>query len=320
MVTASHAVNLRASRWTQDALAVVKSVLIAAFVVIGLVAGSNSLEGWAPAPETASFPVAPFFTSLIFVSFCYSGWNAATYAAGEFDNPRRNVPLSMAVGCSLVMLVYLLVNWVFVSNLGQGEMGAWIQGDTDRITLAHLVMQNLLGFEAATVMSVVVILALASAISAMMLIGPRVYAAMADDEFLPRVFANREGNPPRASVVLQGGLAITLVFMSGFRELLNNVGSILAVASAAAVLSLFRRSRWRGDARPGPLPLIGAGVYAVMSGWMVYFAMQSSEKVVVLGTELPSLALWMIAIVVVAMVAYTSTRAFKRTPAASEVP
>ena len=53
---------------------------------------------------------------------------------------------------------------------------------------------------------------------------------------------------------------------------------------------------------------------------MVYFAMQSSEKVVVLGVELPSLALWMIAIVVVAMVAYTSTRAFKRTPPATEAP
>jgi len=315
IVTVSHAGNLRASKWTQDILAMVKSILIAAFVVVGLSVGSNSVEPWTSAPEADAFPAGAFFTSLIFVSFCYTGWNAATYAAEEFENPRRNVPLSMVVGCTLVMAVYLLVNWVFVANLDHSQMTAWIQGDTDRITLAHLVMQNLLGVGAAKAMSIVVILALASAISAMMLIGPRVYAAMADDRFLPQVFASQAGSPPRASVVLQGALAITLVFMSGFRELLNNVGSILAVASAATVLSLFRRSRWRGDARPGLVPLVGAAVYAMMSGWMVYFAMQSSEKVTVVGTQVPSLALWMLGIVTAAMIAYSSTLAARRSSA-----
>ena len=318
LVTISHAANLRASRWTQDALALVKGVLITAFIVVGLVAGTNTTEAWAVLPASEPFPVGPFFTSLIFVSFCYTGWNAATYAAEEFDNPRRNVPRSMLLGCGLVMGIYILVNWVFVTNLDQAAMAAWIKGDTDRITLAHLVMQNLLGAKAATLMSVVIIVALASAISAMMLIGPRVYAAMADDHFLPRVFASRRGSPPRGSVVLQGGLAIALVFMSGFRELLNNVGSILALASAAAVLSLFRRARWRGDARPGIVPLVGAGIYAAMSGWMVYFAMQSSPKVSVLGTAVPSLATWMVVIVAVAMVAYASTRALRTPAAASE--
>ena len=43
------------------------------------------------------------------------------------------------------MGLYLLVNWVFVTNLNQGDIGGWITGDTKRITLAHLVVQNLLG-------------------------------------------------------------------------------------------------------------------------------------------------------------------------------
>lgn len=308
LITASHAGNLQASRWTQDVLALIKGLLIAVFIAIGLSVGTNTLPAPGPVAAGAGFPTAPFFTSLIFVSFCYSGWNAATYAAGDFENPRRDVPRAMIFGCTAVMVIYLLVNWVFVTNLGGADIAGWVTGDTDRITLAHLVMRNLLGESAATFMSAIVIVALASAISAMMLVGPRVYAAMADDQFLPRVFASRAGIPPRGSVVLQGALATLLVFMSGFRELLNNVGSILALVSAAAVLSLFRRVHWTEDNRPGVAALAGAAVYSLMSAWMVYFTMQSSPKVSILGATIPSLALWIGAIVSVAATAYALTR------------
>ncbi|MCR9162399.1 MAG: APC family permease [Nannocystaceae bacterium] len=316
-ITASHTGGLRTSRWTQDALALVKGVLIAVFIAIGIVAGTNTLPQAPVIESSAGFPVEPFFTSLIFVSFCYSGWNAATYAAGEFQHPRRDVPRAMLLGCSAVIVLYLLVNWVFVTNLDTSDMTGWISGDTDRITLAHLVMRNLLGESAATFMSAVVVVALASAISAMMLVGPRVYAAMADDRFLPPIFATKSGAPPRGSVLLQGALACALVFMSEFRELLNNVGSILAVVSAAAVLSLYRRSRWTQDTRPTVWALCGAAVYAMMSAWMVYFTMKSSPKLPLLGLTVPTLALWMAAIVAAALTAFGVTRILRSRAGAS---
>lgn len=315
LVTAAHALDLDTSKRVQDSLAAIKSILIAAFILIGLVAGTNSLP-----PETAEaatganagFPVTAFFTSLIYITFCYSGWNAAIYASEEFERPRRDVPRSMLIGCSLVVVVYLLVNWVFVTNLPQADMIAWIQGDTDRITLAHLVTRNLLGPDAASVMSVVVIVALLSAISAMTLIGPRVYAAMAGDGFLPPALKVRDGHPPTGSVLLQSGLAVTLVFLSEFREMLTNVGSILAIVSAATVLSLFRTSRWN-DEPPSTAARFGAVVYAGMSAWMVYFAVQSSNKVALAGFEVPTLILWMMGIVVAASVGYYTTRRLRIT-------
>lgn len=311
LVTASHAANLRASKWTQNTLAVVKAALIIGFIAIGLGAGRNTMADWGP-PADAAFPTGPFFTSLIFVSFCYSGWNAPTYAAEEFEHPRRDVSRSMLVGCASVMVIYVLVNWVFVTNLGLDGMSAWIAGDTDRITLAHLVMKNLLGPGAAKLMSGVVIVALMSAISAMTLIGPRVYAAMAADRFLPSALMARAGRPPMGSVLMQGGLAMCLVFLSGFRELLNNVGSILAVVSAATVLSLYRRSKWRPDARPGVAALVGAALYATMAGWMVYFAMRSSATVPVWGAPVPTLAVWMLGIGAAATTGYATTRNLRR--------
>jgi basic amino acid/polyamine antiporter, APA family len=311
LITLSHAIGLRASKWTQDGLALVKAVLIAGFIVIGLIAGNNRLPEWSPATPAAGFPLQAFFTSLIFITFCYAGWNAATYASEEFENPRRDVPRSMLIGCALVTVLYLLVNWVFVTNLTQDDMTRWIRGDTDRVTLAHLVVKNLMGPTAAVAMSAIVILALASAISAMTLIGPRVYAAMAGDHFLPSALAAKEGKPPVGSVLLQSTLATSLVFLSGFRELLNNVGAILSIVSAVTVLSLFRRRRWRKGERPPLVALGGALVYAGMSVWMVYFSVRSSGRVDVLGLPIPSVLLWMLGIVVIAMLAFGVTRALR---------
>jgi APA family basic amino acid/polyamine antiporter len=311
IITASHAIGLRSSRFTQDALALVKGVLLFGFIVTGLLFGENRLPPWSPPPGASGFPTQSFFTSLIFITFCYTGWNAATYASEEFENPRRDVPRSMLIGCLLVMVLYLFVNWVFVTNLTQADMGGWIQGDRDRVTLAHLVAKNLLGPGAATAMSVVVIIALMSAISAMTLIGPRVYAAMAQDRFLPSVLAAREGKPPVGSLLLQSSLATSLVFLSGFRELLNNVGSILAIVSAITVLSLFRKKRWRRGERPPLSSRLGALVYATMVAWMVYFSVKTSERTNFLGLLVPSVVLWMLGIVAIAMAAYVVTRGLR---------
>jgi APA family basic amino acid/polyamine antiporter len=311
IITLSHAVGLRSSRYTQDALALVKAVLLAAFIVMGLLFGENRLPEWSPPAGASGFPMQSFFTSLIFITFCYTGWNAATYASEEFENPRRDVPRAMLIGCLLVMVLYLFVNWVFVTNLTQADMGSWIKGDRDRVTLAHLVAKNLVGPNAATGMSIVVIIALMSAISAMTLIGPRVYAAMAEDRFLPSFLAAREGKPPVGSLVLQSGLATSLVFLSGFRELLNNVGSILAIVSAITVLSLFRKKRWRRGERPPLSARVGAVVYASMVAWMVYFSVKSSEKTSFLGIGIPSVVLWMLGIVAIAMAAYAVTRGLR---------
>jgi basic amino acid/polyamine antiporter, APA family len=318
VTTGLHAVGLPASKRTQDALAAVKALLLAAFIAIGLAAGTNVLPAWTPAGATDGFPLAAFFTSLVFIMFCYSGWNATVYAAEEFAHPRRDVPRAMVIGCLLVTGVYLLVNWVFVTNLTQADLAAWIGGDTDRITLAHLVLQKLIGPGTAKVMSAVIVVALASAISAMTLIGPRVYAAMALDGLLPRALVAREGRPPVGAIVLQGGLATSLLFLAGFRELLTNVSSILAVVSAATVLSLFRASRWRAGERPGLPALGGALVFAGMSAWMVGYAVRSSRTVAVVGLAVPSVLLWMVAVVAVAMVEFALTR--RAPPAAPAEP
>ena len=123
-------------------------------------------------------------TSLLFVAYAFSGWNAAAYATEEFEAPRRNVPRAMLIGCALVGIAYLLVNWVLVANLTPERAAIVFEYEESRVTLAHLVASDFLGTAASRAVSIGIATVLISSTSAMLLIGPRVYSEMADDGFL----------------------------------------------------------------------------------------------------------------------------------------
>ena len=276
LVTALHAFDLRASRRGQNILVAIKLVLLVGFVLVGLLAGSNSWPQWRPEASAHGLPLAPFFQSLVFIAFCYSGWNAAIYASEEFAEPRRDVPRAMLVGCGAVIVLYLLVNWVFVANLTPANFGAWIGDDPQRITLGHVLMKNMVGTVGARIMSAFMIVALLSAASAMTMIGPRVYAAMARDGYLPSVFSGEDGRPPVWSVVLQGALALAVAMTTSFIKAIATVGTVLTLMAALTALGVFKlqfdRSRTE---KPGTPALIAAAIFVVLSAWMLYFAFTS---------------------------------------------
>ncbi len=277
LVTVLHAFNLRASRTGQNVLVAVKFALVLGFVVVGLVAGSNEWPTWRPEAAMHGLPIAPFFGTLVFIAFCYSGWNAAIYASEEFAEPRRDVPRAMMIGCAIVVVLYLLVNWVFVANLTPAHFGEWISGDHDRITLGHFLMKDLVGSAGAKLMSVFMIVTLVAAASAMTMIGPRVYSAMARDGYLPKLFAAKDdGHPPVWSVLLQGALALAVAMTTDFIHAIQVVGTILTLVAALTVLGVFKLQFSRDyPEKPGVLALIAAAIFVALSGWMLYFAFTS---------------------------------------------
>ena len=117
VLTGVHAIGLRFSVNAQNSLVLIKIVLVVGFVVVGLAGGQNTWPDWQPPSRSASFPLGPFMQNLFYIAFAFSGWNAAVYAASEFRNPKRDVPRAMVLGCGLVGILYLCVNWVFVANL-----------------------------------------------------------------------------------------------------------------------------------------------------------------------------------------------------------
>ncbi len=271
-LTVLHAAGLRSSKWTQNALVVAKGALLAAFVGLGLWLGDNRWPTWTPPRDDLGI-AAPFAGGLFFVAYAFSGWNAATYAAEEFESPRRDVPRAMLIGCALVGAVYLLVNWILVANLTPDRARVVFQYEEARVTLGHLVVRDFLGETGSSIVSLGIALVLISSTSAMLLVGPRIYAEMARDGYLPRWLCGGAGAPPRASVVLQGVLAVALLYLHTVGELLQNVAGILVLFSALVAVGLFRIGRRRPDlGAPRPAALAAAAVYAVSSAWMLYHA------------------------------------------------
>ncbi|MEM7434854.1 MAG: amino acid permease [Myxococcota bacterium] len=271
-----HAARLGVSKWTQNALVSMSVLAILSFILAGWVLGSHSWPSWSAPASTGRFEALPFATSLFYVAYAFTGWNAAAYAADEFRTPRRDVPLAMMIGCAVVGVLYLMTNWVFVANLTPEQAAAVFEYEQTRVTLGHLVAEQLLGAHGSQWMSAVVALAMLSSVSAMLLVGPRVYAVMATDGFLPSVLRGTQGSPPRASVVVQGLISLALLHAHSVGELLTNVAGVLIVFSSLVALGLFLASRRRPDLpRPRRTALAAALLYVVSSGWMLYNAFKA---------------------------------------------
>jgi APA family basic amino acid/polyamine antiporter len=301
--TLVHALDLGVSKWVQDVLALVKMVLIFGFVVVGLALGNRHMPTWQPLePAEGSAAVELFMANLVFVMYAYSGWNTAVYAAEEFKDPKITVPRSMVIGTALVMALYLLVNWVMGANLTQATVSTFLSSDGSKITLGHLVTAQLLGASGGQIMSVLVVLALISSISSMTMVGPRVYAAMARDGYLPRIFAARGDQPPIFSVLLQGALGLLILVTHKPDQIMGNVGVLLTLTSALTVGALFKVQLGAGPMpKPGFVPLACAAVFIVFSAWMFKAALHVSWES----------AVWIAVIVVVSTVAYALTRVYR---------
>ncbi len=69
--------------------------------------GAGSIENFSQGLEISLIFQDKFAISLIFITFAYSGWNAAAYLGGEIKNPVRNIPLALFTGTALVVCLYL---------------------------------------------------------------------------------------------------------------------------------------------------------------------------------------------------------------------
>ena len=225
-----HGVNGVRGAWVQNFTVAFKLALMGLFIMLAW-----PRLHWEAAAGVANAEVESggFFASLILVSFSYSGWNAAVYLGGEVRDPERVLPRALLLGTGLVTLLYLALNTAFLFAATPGELA----GKAD---IGRAAAYALGGESWATALALLVALALATSVSAMMMAGPRVYARMAEDGFLPGWFAGREEGTPQRAMLLQCALALIFLWSSGFRALLTYIGFTLGLSTAATVFALIR--------------------------------------------------------------------------------
>jgi APA family basic amino acid/polyamine antiporter len=185
-----------------------------------------------PAVNLGSATVPAFAVSLVWVSFSYAGWNAAVYLGGEVRDAERTLPLAMLLGTAIVTALYLALNAVFVFSTAPEKLAGQLE-------VGRIAAEALGGVRLANVVTAVVLLALATSASSLIMAGPRVYACMGADGYLPRFLASATG-PPRAAIGLQVLLALLLLWSSTYEMLLTFIGFTLSLSTAATVLGLVR--------------------------------------------------------------------------------
>lgn len=239
-----HAVGLNAGARAQDALVVFKLALITGLVVAGGIA--LAAKGM-PAPSTGlpeSFDPKSFAVTCVWVSFAYSGWNAASYLAGELQDARRTLTRVLLAGTWITAVAYLALNFVFVFAAPRAELAGQAE-------VGVLAARSLGGDGAAMVLAALVALAGVTSVTAMTMAGPRVYARMAEDGFLPRAIATTRGH--RAAIALQVVLALGLLWSARFEDLMTWTGWTLWASSALTIAGLVR-VRLREGAAAVPVP------------------------------------------------------------------
>lgn len=223
--TAVHSFHVQRGAWVQNLTVLVKVILIVGFAGFAF----TRLEVTGPAGP-AEFTAPAFGVCLVWVSFSYFGWNAAVYVGGEVRDPERSLPRSLLLGTAIVTTLYLALNTVFVFSAPVQELAG-------KLEIGRIAGRAIGGPKLEEAVAVLVTLTLVSCVSAMVMAGPRVYARMAADGYLPRWLAVAEG-PPRASIALQSGLALVMVWSATYDALLTYIGFTLGLSTAATVFGL----------------------------------------------------------------------------------
>jgi APA family basic amino acid/polyamine antiporter len=235
----------------QRTLTITKAGSILALALGAFLLGEGSWAHFSQA-SAISPTLGTVAVSFIFVIYAYSGWNAVGYIAGEIADPTRTIPIALTAGSLFVGVVYLLLNVVYVyavpiSVLAQPPL----------LPVAEKAAVALFGPAAARLVTILLALSIAAAVSAMIWAGPRVYQAMARDGRFPAVLARQwpKGGAPGPAILLQTAWASFLIVSGTFEQLVVYTGVILGTFSALAVSTvLVLRYRLPTLARPYRVP------------------------------------------------------------------
>lgn len=250
VLTAVNIAGVRAGARTNNLLMLAKVggilTLIALAVGRGTAPASHFDFGRAIG-ERASF--GSLFTALVPILFAYSGWHSCASIAGEIKRPERNLPLANIFGMALVVALYVSINVAYLWVLTPTQMAA-------STALAADVAAAVAGSAGARLVSALILVSSLGILAVLILTGPRLYFAMANDGLL----IHRAGilhpthRTPAFALGLQTAVAIALLATNTYEQLLSYVvfaGWLFAGLTAGALIIVRRRD-------PAPHPHVAS--------------------------------------------------------------
>lgn len=319
--------GLSLGKWIQNIFTSAKTLSLLALVLLGIIIGGASgtfsanmsnlftpqnpatIEGLKVTDGLLGLIVA-FGVAQVGSLFSSDAWNNITFTAGEVKNPQKNIPLSLAMGTGLVIGLYILANFAYLSTLSLSQIQ---NAPDDRVGTAAL--QVMFGGVGATIMAVAIIISTFGCNNGLILAGARVYYAMAKDNlFFKSVGQLNEKLVPATALILQCVWSCLLVFPrtvsvndKGVTTYGNLYGTLLDYVVFAVlifyiltIIGLFILRRTRPDAeRPYKAfgyPVIPA-IYIVVATviclvLLVYKPSTSIPGLIIVLTGVPVFFLW----------------------------
>lgn len=305
LFTGVHCWGLREGTWVNNAFTVFKVIVIVTFIVAGLSAEGRSVQfEFKPEPVFSTV----FAAAMVSASFAYLGWETTTFIGGEVKNPGRTLPWSLIIGTSIVMILYMLINLVYLHAQAPGDMVSFTEeGKKQGISvIGPHVSEILFGKHMDRWFNGMVVIVLLSTISTITMVGGRILFAMAAARQLPAALEklNRK-NVPANALLVQGSITVFFILAANnlgtLADVLDYIGLPLTIIMGATVAGVFvLRHREPDVDRPFRIPLyplppllfislaIWMTVSVAMENWKV--ALASSTTVIVVWILRPVLS------------------------------
>ena len=267
-----HARFKRAGASFQNIMTSLKILVLLLFIFAGILSNTDQSLDFSPNAASLKEIISPAFAiAIFFVSFAYSGWNAAAYIIGEMDRPGRNIPISLILGTLLVTGLYIGITFVFLKVIPLGTMAG-------KIEIGFLFGKELLGVDAGRVMGGLFSLLLFSTISSLVITGPRVTQVMGEDYPGIRWFSHTSVfDTPARAIYIQAGIAIVYLITSTFEQMITYIGFTLNLMTLLTVLGMMlnRRNLPSDNAsvyRIRPYPLLPV-IFLMINTWIMIYGL-----------------------------------------------
>lgn len=278
-LTLMHSFHLKFSSLLQNASTFLNVALILLLIAAGFAKGAHVNFAWSAAAADWKLLLSePFAVSLIYVYFAYTGWNSAIYIASEIARPERNLSLSLLSATILVMVLYILLNLVFLLVVPMASLSG-------KIDIGYICAHAIFGVSGGKIISTIICVALLASVSSYLFFGPRVLQVLGEDYHVLRWFTRRNRNGiPVAALWFQSAIALLLIATSGFDAVLSITSIVLSLFTSITVAGVFVvRKKGRGRLYKAPGYPVTAVFFLLVEAWMIYYTFKSKTADSLIG-------------------------------------
>jgi APA family basic amino acid/polyamine antiporter len=211
--------------------------------------------------------------ALVKVLWTFTGWHYASFVAGDAENPKRNIPLAMLIGTSIVTLTYVFINVGYFKVFPHDTIAGFSLPGNEKITAIEAMNAVIPGSQ--TWISLLIALSVFAGAGLYILSTPRIFNQMASEGLFFRAFAKKHprfGVPVNA-ILLQSGWSIFLVMLWGtFESIIDYVTFIEWLFLLLGCIGIFFiRNKYPGEAPAFQVPFypVLPILFILVIGWFI---------------------------------------------------